>query len=126
MADVEAIFVCQTGRAVNHDHAIFLHQIGDALTQFVGHRAAVLYEFVDIKTEIVDGEAKMLGCLDSVGNVGAMQQRLGGYAAPIQTDAPEVLFFYKRRFETQLSGANSGDITAGTATHYHEVIVLHR
>ena len=57
----EATFVGQTSCAVNHSNIVFLHQVGNTLTEFARHRTTVLHQFIDIKANIINGETKVLG-----------------------------------------------------------------
>ena len=71
--------------------------------------------------------APFLRRLRDLQRVRVLEQRLGGNAAPDQAGAAErFLLLDDRDLQSQLRGANRGDIPAGArANHYDVVLVSH-
>src|SRR6185295_15289227 len=74
-----------------------------------------------IEAHIVGRESVVLGMLHVVVDFRRTQQRLGRNAAPIVADAAEVGFFHDRGLETELGGADRGDVAAGTGADNDDV-----
>jgi hypothetical protein len=55
------------------------------------------------------------------------QQRLGRNAAPVETDAAQVVALDDRRLEAELGGADGGDVAAGAGADddHIEALVSH-
>src|SRR6185437_10293052 len=49
------------------------------------------------------------------------QQRLGRNAAPIETDAPEIVAFDDSRLESELGRANGGNIATGAGANDEDI-----
>lgn len=129
-----AVFAFERTFAVQAFHFVFLKQEGDAAGQFADDTVFALDHLGRIKRhagylnavlgKIVLGGMEMLGRL---------QQGFGGNAADIQAGAAQsrgIARFVDARvdtggFETQLGGADGGDITAGAGADDNNVELGH-
>jgi hypothetical protein len=104
---------------------VFLHQMRDALIKLLGHAARAFDDGIDISSDIVGGEAVILGMLHVMIDFGRTQQRLGGDAPPVKANPAESLALDNRNLQAKLRRADGGNVTAGSGTEDDEVVVRH-
>jgi len=112
--------------AIAHDDVdlVLLHQELHPLGHAVGNATGTVDHATEIDLGLGHLDAVILGVLDVFEHVGALEQRLGGDASPIQADAAQGFTFDDGGLQTELGGADGGYITTGAAAEYHD-IVLH-
>src|SRR6516164_6916129 len=66
-------------------------------------------------------EAQRRRATDMTQCVRGVKQRLGGNAAPVQTDSAEMLLLDKHDFQAELSAAQCGDVSTGAAANHYEI-----
>ena len=106
---------------IEHRNLVLLHEKSDAVGQLFGHGPAALDDPVEIEAETLDAETEDFGLGDLPVELGGAQERLGGNAAPVQADAPEMLPLDDRRPHAELGGANGGHVTARSAADNDEI-----
>jgi hypothetical protein len=68
-----------------------------------------------------DVDAELGGALDVVEDAGRLEEGLGGDAATVETGAAELELLDDGDLETELGGADGGDVAAGAAAEDDEV-----
>jgi len=63
-----------------------------------------------IQLQVVERKAKVFAALEQLGDLGVAEQGFGWDAAPVQTDASEVLALDDRCFQSELGGADRGNV----------------
>ena len=89
-----------------------------------------LYDFVFAREDggpidfyIFHFEAEFFGAFEVIVNVGVVQENFGGDAAYVQASAAEErIFFDDGDFQAPLRGANAGDVSAGSAADYYDIV----
>ena len=116
---------CQLARSVIGIDLVLLHQEADALHQAVGHLAAAFEGHAVVEFQIVEAETKLLGpMLQSMGDLGVLQQRLGGYAADVEAHAAPIFLLHNGRFQAQLRRPNGGHIPARPRAQHDDIILI--
>ena len=111
----------QPRRPLDHLDLVLAHEIGDAVRQPLGDFAAALDHAGEVEADIVGGEPELGGAAHRVIELGGAEQRLGRDAAPVETDAAEMLALDDRGLEAELGGADRGDIAAGPRADHGEI-----
>ena len=109
------------GVAPDHRHLVLLHQEADAVIEAFRDAARARHHGLRIERDFFGGQPVILGVLHVVVDLGRAQQRLGRDAAPVQADAAEIGFFDDRGLETELRGADRGDVAAGAGADDDDV-----
>ena len=99
--------------APDHRDFVLLHQEADAVIEPLGHRARALDDGRGVEADIVGFQSVVLGVLHVVEDFRRAQQRLGRDAAPVETNAAEIIALDDGRLEAELRRADGGDIAAG-------------
>ena len=107
----------------NSVDAVLLHQEVDALDAAVGDLAAAAEGDAVVEPDrAVDADAEGLRLVrEQVRQLGVAQQRLGRDAADVEAHAAPVLVLDHGDAEAELSGADGGDVPAGTGTEDDDV-----
>jgi len=77
--------------------------------------AAALDDLGEVEGDLLDREAELVGPVHQVVELGGAQQRLGRNAAPVETDAAEVLALDQSDLAAELGGADRRDVAARPA-----------
>ncbi len=101
------------------------HQNAHAIAQLPRDFSRPLDDFRKIDFQIACRKPEFVQAMNQVPDFGGAQQRLGGYAAPVQADAAKVFAFNNRSFQAQLRAADRTDIaTRPAAGHNHIKLVI--
>ncbi len=126
VGDFDGVGGDQLGLAHVDVDLVVLQQVADPLGQPLGDLAAALDRLGVIQFQVVEGEAKgAAAVMQQFGDVGVFEQRFGGDATHVQADAPDPLFFDHGGFQSQLGGADGGDIPARPGANHNDIIVAH-
>jgi hypothetical protein len=96
--------------------------MANALIKLLGHPARAFHHRVNVGSDILSGEAVILGMLHIVENLRRAQQRLGRDAAPVEANPAEVFTLDNGDFQAKLRGTDRRDISAGSGAEDDEVI----
>jgi hypothetical protein len=111
----------QLRRSLDDLDLVLLHQEGDALVHLGRDAARPLDDGVEVKRGAGRRQAVVLQVRQALVFLAGLQQRLGGDAAPVQADAAQILTLDDGRLQTQLAGADGGDIAARAGADHDEV-----
>jgi hypothetical protein len=121
--DRERIRAGERTLAVVLGDLVLLHQEVDALDPAVRDLTAAIEGRSEIEGRLpADTEGfRFLG--EDMGQLRIAQQRLGRDAAHVQAHATPVFLLDDRCSQAELSGADRGDVTAGTSTENDDIVV---
>ena len=119
--DFQLALAGQPSVAVEHGHAILLHQVGHALAELRGNGAGAGHHGWQVGGGRGCAHAKGRRVPDQPQHIGGAQERLGGNAAPVQADAAQVLFLDQRGFHAELRGTDRCHVAARAAADDDQV-----
>src|SRR5262249_47558437 len=93
---------------------VLAEQEADALADLVGDVAAALDDRREIGAHALDDDTELAGALRVLEDLGALEQRLGRDAAPVETDPTELCALDACGLQLELRGADRGDVAAGS------------
>src|SRR5271166_432437 len=100
------------GLSPNHGNLVLLHEKAYAVVEALRYRARALYDRGRVVTDFLGRKPVILGMTHIVENLRRAQERFGGNAAPIETDAAQILALDDRGLEPQLGGSDSSDVAS--------------
>src|SRR5690606_7600316 len=112
----------EAGVALVNGDPVGAHQVFDAFAQPVGGPPAVLVGAGVVGPHVVHFDAKGRGPPDLIQQARAVEQRLGGDAAPVEADAAQGVFFDESHAQTQLAGADGAYVAPRTAADDNHVV----
>ena len=68
---------------------------------------------------------QVVGVADEVHDVGVLEERLAGDAAPVEAEAADAVFFEEDDGLAELRRANGGDVAARAAADDRDIVVSH-
>jgi hypothetical protein len=104
-------------------HLVLAEEELDALGHLLGDIARAQHDGGEVERDLLDDQADGIGLLDLLVELRALEQGLGGDAAPVQTGAARALHFDAGHFFAQLSGANRARVARRAAADDDEVVV---
>jgi hypothetical protein len=113
------------GRALELRDLVLLEQEADALAVLRADRPRALHGGREVERDVAEGDAVLGGVLEAVGEVGALEQRLGGDAAPEHAGAAERLALDDGGAEAELGAADRADVPGGAAAEDDDVVGSH-
>src|SRR5690606_4994567 len=111
-------------RALDDVHVVFCHQVLDAPLHALDHLPAAVHRFAEVDGEVVEGDAVAARLAHQVHHARVVEQRLGGNAAPVEADAPQVLPLHQGRLEPGLGSPDGGHVAPRPAADHDYVITL--
>ena len=125
VGDLDGVGVGEGTDTVDLGDLVLLHQVVDALDDARGHLPGPLVGGGVVHADVVTADAEGLGIVgEDVRDVRVTDQRLGGDAADVQTDAAPVLLLDYRGLQAQLCRTDGGHVSAGARTDYYYVIMF--
>src|SRR2546427_134079 len=113
-------------RALHDRPLVLLHQELDALRILVPPPAGTLHGDAVVRLDGARLDAELLGLAQQLGDVGRMQQRLGGDAADVHAYSAQLLFLDQRGRQAQLRSPDGGDVARRAAAQdQHVELVRH-
>ena len=103
---------------------VLLEQELDALGILVDDRLLAILSGFEVETDIPDSDPEFFRPVDLLVDFGVLQQGLGGDAASMRAGATdERILLDDRHLHAELTGANSGDVSARAAADDHDVVL---
>src|SRR5581483_2150142 len=122
VGDGHAAFALEAAQPFEDGDLVLLHQEVHAFGELVDNAILALHHFVKMELETFDADAKFSRVADQIVNVRGVQQLFGGNTATQQTSAAEVfIFFDNGGFQTNLGGADGGDVTARPRANHCDI-----
>ena len=94
-------------------NVVFAKEVGDAANVAVDDPAAAVDGYGVIGVEIIEMETELLRTVDIGKDFSVFEEGLTGDAAPIEADTTQAFPLDDGGVQSQLSGADGGDVTAG-------------
>jgi hypothetical protein len=94
----------------------------DALGHLPGDAARAVHDLGEIETDLLCRDAERFGLLQRAVKLGALEQRLGRNAAPVQAGAAGALELDARDFLAELTGANGTRIARRATADDDEIV----
>ncbi len=103
---------------------VLLEQVLDAVGHLVRDAAAALHHLGEIEADLtLDRQAVVLDVTEELLVLGALEQRLGRDAAPVEAGAAGAFHLDAHHFFPELGRADRSDITRRAATDDNEIVV---
>ena len=109
--------------ALDEVHLGGLQQAVDAAAQLLGHAALVGEDLLHIEGSACRVNAHARAVHRVTIDLGGVEQRLGGDAAPVQTGAAYLTALHHGRMQAQRRGPEGGGIAAGAGADHDQLIV---
>ena len=123
--DVDGVAIEEFAEAGDAFDFVFLEEELDSFRILVDDGLLATLARFEVETHIANVDAEFFCLLDLVPHIGILEQRFGRNAAAMRTcPADERIFFDDRHLHPELTGANAGDISAGTAADDEDVVIL--
>src|SRR5439155_7930502 len=107
-----------------HDlHAAAVEQDLHAARELLHHLVLALDQHRPVDARLAYLDAELLGPADLLEEVGGHDPRLGGDAAPVEARAAQLVPLDHRGLETELGGADGGDVAPGPGADDDQVEV---
>src|SRR5262249_43125774 len=103
---------------------VLAEQKADALADLVGDVAAALDDRREVGAHALDDHAELARAMRVLEDLGALEQRLGRDAAPVEADPAELRALDARGLEAELRAADRGDVAAGPRTDHDDVVCV--
>ena len=100
---------------------VFLEKASHPPIETLRDLPGTLHNRFGVETHIVRGEAEILGVSKKIVDFRGSQERFGGNASPVETNAAQMFPFDNRRLHAELRGANGGDIAAGPGSNDDQI-----
>src|SRR5262249_3238269 len=111
----------------DRDLVLLLEEVEETLVLAVDDLQRALEGGVVVETDVAaDLAAEFLGLLDLIEAVGRLEESLGRDAASVEAGAAEFDLFDDGDVETELLGADGGDVAAGAAAEDDEIELVSR
>ena len=107
--------------ALDDGDAAALDQPGEALEQPAHDAVLVGVDAGHVDALEGGADPELLGLTRGVGDLGGVQQRLGGDAADVQAGAAELVLLDERDAQAELGGAQRTRVAAGPRSQDHDV-----
>ncbi len=123
--DFNRVGIDQLAEALEHLNLVLLHQVLHAAGQLVHDFTLALHHGGEVELDLAGDDAvRGETFLRKVEVLAGGKQRLAGNTADIETGAAEgLVFFDDGGLETELGGADGGNVAAGTATNDDELVI---
>jgi hypothetical protein len=122
--DDDAVGRGDAAPAVEGLDLVLLEQEGDAAGVLLHDFVFAFEDFGDVDAHVAEHDAEVGGVAGVVGELGRFEQGFGGDAAAEQAGAAEAaVFFDDRGLESELPGADGGDVAAGSAADDDHVVL---
>ena len=109
--------------AVDQLHVVLFEQEQHAFVHRFGHAARAGYDLFEVGPHFAcEVESVMFGRLAIVVNLGALEQRFGRDATPVEAYAAGLGTLYDSHFLPSLSSADGGYVTARTAADHNDIV----
>src|SRR5262249_50315465 len=109
------------------DLVLLLEEVEEAFVLAVDDLQRALEGGVVVETDVAaDLDAEFLGLFDLVENVGRLEVGLSWNAARVEAGAAGLYFLDDGDLETELLGADGGDVAAGAAAEDDEIELVSR
>ena len=112
-----------TAHALDEIHLGGLQQAVDAAAQLLGHAALVGEDLLHIEGSACRVNAHARAVHRVTVDLGGVEQRLGGDAAPVQAGATHLTARHHRRMQAQRGGPEGGGIAAGAGADHNQLIL---
>ena len=126
VADLHLLAGLQHAGASHDRNLVLLHQKLDPFGVLIGNPARALHRDTVVGLHAAGLDAKVLGFLEQIGDVGGVEQRFGRNAADVHADAAQLLLLDHRRRETELRAADRAHVARGPAAKNDHVKTRHR
>ena len=123
--DSDLALALERARAVDHVDLVLLEQELDAPDHAVDDLAAAVDGRAEVEAQVVVADAELLGAAEEADDLGVVEERLGGDAAPVEADAADAVLLDEGSLQAELGRPDRGDVAAGPAADDSHVVVCH-